>query len=39
VMKSTNFSGAKHGAVISITTEELSRLEAHFATETGRIKE
>jgi hypothetical protein len=31
VMKATNFSGPKHGAVMSITMEELDRLEAYFA--------
>ena len=30
-MKATNFSGPKHGAVMSITLDELSRLTAYFA--------
>lgn len=33
VMKATNFSGPKHGAVMSITPEEMKRLEAYFAAE------
>ena len=33
VMKATNFSGPKHGAVTSITLDELNRLENYFATE------
>jgi hypothetical protein len=31
LMKATNFSGPKHGAVMHITTEELQRLQGHFA--------
>jgi hypothetical protein len=30
-MKSTNFSGPKHGSVTHITAEELARLQTHFA--------
>jgi hypothetical protein len=30
-MKATNFSGPKHGAVMSITPDEVQRLTAHFA--------
>lgn len=30
-MKATNFSGPKHGAVMHITLEELTRLKAYFA--------
>jgi hypothetical protein len=30
VMKATNFSGAKHGAVMSVTLDDLSRLQAYF---------
>ncbi|TCM15440.1 hypothetical protein EDF56_110120 [Novosphingobium sp. PhB165] len=30
-MKTTNFSGPKHGAVMPITTSEAARLEAYFA--------
>ncbi|MBE6286779.1 MAG: hypothetical protein E7099_01115 [Mediterranea massiliensis] len=31
VMKTTNFTSPKHGAVVQITTEEADRLEQHFA--------
>ena len=31
LMKATNFSGPKHGAVMSITRDELDRLTAYFA--------